>query len=318
MEAQLQELVSQCNRGINNLRDQGYSCLFEGERTMTRCHGQNFDSWKELLEETAQGIEMSGSFLFARDFPFNDLRVSVNIQSLVQHTEALISLGTDLPSGLGHHYSQHLRQAIISTLTALTRLPDLWAALQNTHRQPAPFAWNQTIRLRDIPPHCVTHLMLRWERWGCRIREASEELKCPGFAPDDVSETDIGDDASLINPLRREINAVLRVIRNLFKKIRVRCVVSLCPQTHVAVVDQLYGLGEQMPNLVEDLVMYLTSPPLNLPLLCGLAVEVVKQAERILEVALHHVAETHRKSLGELPRQLDLVLLPLLERNPDR
>lgn len=125
----------------------------------------------------AKGIDFCGGYLFVPNVPEGASQRLVRLQKLTEHAQHLARLVLTLPREMGEYYGRAVREAAISTLLALARLPEAHQQMRLTRQAPAPFVWNQTLRLRDIPENALTHLMIRWERWSCQLREACEELR---------------------------------------------------------------------------------------------------------------------------------------------
>ncbi len=158
------------------------------------------------VEDIAQGIDFCGGFLFAasgaagrpaagslasaRPAPGggrggiaggggaseSDQKVA-RLERLIEHVQAIVALVVQLPICIGRQYSVAVREAAVATLGALCRLSEMYRASLLSGQTPAPFLWNQTIRLRDIPENNLALLLMRWERWSAQLRETSDEFR---------------------------------------------------------------------------------------------------------------------------------------------
>lgn len=202
----------------------------------------------------------------------------LRVEKLVEHATTLVELTLQLPAGAGLYYQRTVREAVSSTLSALRRLPGLWLAMREQGAsRPAAFLWNQTLRIRDLPDHCVNHLLVRWERWTCQLREALEEMR---FLREEGgtsmrtggtrigSETEEkGEESSTILSLPPEevdeeqrmlsdCQALARLSRSLMKKIKARCILTLDPgrAEDVQLVDAFYESASDLVLRIDYMI----------------------------------------------------------------
>lgn len=191
-----------------------------------------------------------------------------------------------------------------------------------TRQTPAAFVWNQTLRLRDIPEHCVAHLLVKWERWGCLLRETCEEFRlllpdveeidegphhCPRIPTLEVSE------AACV----RDCETLVKLVRSLVRKVRVRCIVHLSEEHDAMVVDRLYPLGEVLASTCEELVAHLP-PPHDATMIATLSAKITTRAVLLAEVASECCPQQHRKWFAVCAGHLDVLLMDIIGRSPIR
>ena len=268
----------------------------------------------------------------------------MRLEKVGQHVKTLVMLVLQLPSSAGKYYCDNVRESSILTLKALLRIPELYGIMRRTRQIPTTFLWNQTLRLRDIPENCVTHLLIKWERWSCQLREKCEEFKhlikvdsdhlLDGDLDDyDQDEGEEGVDRDEIplspiirnrsNPLNfgetasvKDCEAIIRLLRSLFRKVRVRIITSLSSDNG-KVVDNLYNIGESLTQNVENLSLKLL-PPQDSNELLSVTIKIIRLAAELVEIASEVGPEGHRKWFAVCNVHFDNLLLPLLERNPIR
>jgi hypothetical protein len=259
------------------------------------------------------------------------------LEKVGQHARTLVMLVLQLPSNAGRYYCESVREAAILTLKALEGMPALYALMRRTRQSPTTFLWNQTLRLRDIPENCVTHLLMKWERWSCQLREICEELKhlvkidSDHLLDGDLDDYDHGGDEIPFSSIVRnksnllsfgeaasvkDCEAIIRLLRSLFRKVRVRIITSLSSDNG-KVVDDLFNIGESLAQNVENLSLRL-SPPQDSNLLLSVTIRIVRLAAELVDVASEVGPEGHRKWFAVCNVHFDNLLLPLLERNPIR
>lgn len=269
----------------------------------------------------------------------------MRVGKLLDHATTLIELVTQLPASTGRQYACAVREAAAATLNALSRLPELYRTMRHSRQTPATFVWNQTLRLRDIPETCLTHLMMRWERWSAQLREACEEFKqiYRSSAKDACEEPADGqnDDENNISAegflkevwtsrapealtyselaTVRDCESLVRLVRSLFRKIRVRCISSLHPANpeDIRFIDDVFLAGEQLVGLVDDLAAQLL-PPHDMISIISIATKITRQGLRLVDLAAQRCPETHSRWFFLCTQHLDDMLFPLFERNPIR
>lgn len=200
----------------------------------------------------------------------------LRVEKLTEHAATLVELTLQLPASAGLHYQQTVREAVASTLGALRRLPGLWLAVQEQGAsRPAAFLWNQTLRIRDLPDHCVSHLLVRWERWTCQLREALEEMRflqegaagrgvlAPGGEDPEPGPARGAEYAATppqgIDEEQRmltDCQALARLSRSLLKKIKARCILNLDPgrAEDVQLVDALYESASDLVLRIDYMI----------------------------------------------------------------
>lgn len=278
MDVLFEELVGLCKANISELRDFNLAPVGRDREPPSRTH-RKFDlhTWRQRLEETAKGIDFCGGFLFINsgDMFFTETpQQALRLAKVMEHVRTLVDLVTSLPLSAGRYYSMAVREAAVATLNALTRLPDAWHSARRTRQAPAVFVWNQTLRLRDIPENAHCHILVKWERWAGLLRETTNEIKGLGFPP---SSPDSADSNSILGPefpnetpficsaernTTRDVAALLKIIRTLFRKVKSRCLseIALPSDTDVHFIDEVYETAEAIVREV-DLLATLIIPP---------------------------------------------------------
>lgn len=210
----------------------------------------------------------------------------LRVEKLIEHATTLVELTLQLPAGAGLHYQRTVREAVSSTLSALRRLPGLWLAMREQGAsRPAAFLWNQTLRIRDLPDHCVNHLLVRWERWTCQLREALEEMRFLREEGGSGLKTDAGsvriesveveaeaeggeakaspmmlseppEEADEEQRMLSDCQALARLSRSLMKKIKARCILTLDPgrAEDVQLVDALYESASDLVLRIDYMI----------------------------------------------------------------
>lgn len=255
------------------------------------------------------------------------------LRRLTEHAAMLGKLVLLLPTPhVGFHYSQSLRDASRACLQALARLPMVFSHMRESRQMPAPFVWNQTLRLRDVPEGPATHLLLRWERWTGQIVEAREEIKLlmkrqrVTLDSEASDESVIGQGVVICDMERamvEEVGTLVRLVRSMFRKIKVRCISRLsdhAPPARIALIDRFYRLGASVTVLLDDLISHLMSPQCAMTI-ATVATTLIATGEELLDVAVELCQMTTGeggKWIDLLHRDLQVSLSNIHERNPQR
>lgn len=117
--------------------------------------------------------------------------------------------------------------------------------------------------------------------------------------------------------LIRDCEAIVRLARSLFRKVRIR-IINQLSANYTIICDQLYIHGELLALVAEELVSHL-SPPHDYTRITNIVRKLVEIANNMAESAMEACQEgQHRKWFAVCIEHLDNQLVPILERNPIR
>lgn len=252
------------------------------------------------------------------------------IATLCKGIENLVRHVRKFPACRGQNYLKAVYEAANAVIVSISRivvlLPRVGISLIESYQ------WNQTRRIKDLPPSPLQHLVMSWGSWLVqlsesivevgRISSSEEEMAAASYDDDDGEEWQrdmVKSMSSSEISMAADCLAILKLCKGLMKRVRTRVLNCASEESieKIRTIDALYLAGHSLEVEVDQLATAVFPPHDNFTIR-SLAIKLVEAAQDLAELSKTACDEDNEVWFEKVSIQFDRILSLVLGRCPLR